>query len=121
MPPPTVIDPDAIANLRSLSPDGGDEFLIEIIGIFTADTPERLAELDASLAGGEAERFVRAAHSIKGSAANLGALRLRAAAEQLEHHARQTGLGGTRELIAGVKAEYAQAAAALATLLPPRS
>lgn len=108
-----VIDPAALANLRALGTDGGDDFLQEIIAIFTADTPERIAELEAALTRGEADRYVRAAHSIKGSASNVGALQLQQAAARLEAQARVGGPAGTETLLAAVKAEYARASAAL--------
>lgn len=64
---PSVIDPQAIENLRALNPGDDDAFLREITGIFLEDTPVRLAELDESLAKGDVAKFTRAAHSIKGS------------------------------------------------------
>lgn len=116
---PDIIDAEAIANLRALNPGDGDEFLREIVGIFLEDTPQRLTELDESLAAGDAPKFVRAAHSIKGSSANLGALQLRSAAERLEQHAKTQGLGDVAALVTAVKAEFARAQRELATLASP--
>lgn len=114
---PSVIDPQAIENLRSLNPDDNDEFLREIAGIFLEDTPHRLAELDDSLGTGDQAKFVRAAHSIKGSSSNLGALLLRAAAEKLELEARTRGLAEVAGLVTQVKAEFARAQGALEALI----
>lgn len=113
----SVIDPQAIENLRALNPDDNDEFLREIAGIFLEDTPLRIAELDQSFAAGDVGKFTRAAHSIKGSSANLGAMVLRGAAEALEHEARTKGLAGAPALIAQVKAEFARAQTALRALI----
>ena len=85
MPDHPIIDSESIENLRSLNPGDGDEFLREIIAIFLEDTPQRIAELEESLLGGDTPRFTRAAHSVKGSSANLGAMAVRDVAEQLEH------------------------------------
>jgi len=112
-----VIDPAAIENLRALNPDDGDDFLREIVAIFLEDTPHRLAELDQSLAAGDAAKFARAAHSIKGSSANLGAGILRAAADRLEQHARTRGLDDTAPLLAAVKQEFTRAQHALSDLI----
>lgn len=117
MPDSTIIDPQAIENLRALDPDGKDAFLREIIGVFLEDTPQRLAELDSTLAAGDVLAFTRAAHSVKGSSSNLGANVLRAAAEKLEHQARTHGLGDVTGLLAQVRSEYARAQEALAALL----
>jgi HPt (histidine-containing phosphotransfer) domain-containing protein len=114
---PAVIDPQVLENLRSLNPNDNDEFLREIAGIFFEDTPQRIAELDQSFAAGDVIRFTRAAHSIKGSSANLGAMTLRAAAEKLEYQSRTAGLAEVAPLLAQVKAEFARAQTALTTLL----
>ena len=113
MPTPLVIDPQAIENLRALTPGDNDEFLREIIGIFLQDTPQRITELEQSLVASDQPRFTRAAHSIKGSSSNLGALALRAVAERLEHQSKQSGVAGLEPMIAELKSEFAQATAAL--------
>jgi HPt (histidine-containing phosphotransfer) domain-containing protein len=120
MPQSLVIDPQAIENLRALNPGDNDEFLREIAGIFLEDTPQRIAELSQGLAAGDAQKFTRAAHSIKGSAANLGAAALRAVAEKLEHQSRTDGLGAVAPLVTEIKAEFARAEAELRTIIAPR-
>ena len=115
-----IIDPQAIENLRALTPDDNDEFLREIAGIFLEDTPQRIAELEQSLAAGDGPKFTRAAHSIKGSSSNLGAMALRASAEKLEHHSQKSGLHDVSTMIAAVKTEFARAKAELDRLLPAR-
>jgi HPt (histidine-containing phosphotransfer) domain-containing protein len=113
----SVIDPQAIENLRALNPGDNDEFLREIAGIFLEDTPQRIAELEQSLAANDTPKFTRAAHSIKGSSANLGAMLLRSVAEKLEHHARTQGLVGVTTLLADIKTEFARAHAELSKLI----
>ncbi len=117
MPDTPVIDPEAIANLRSLNPGDNDEFLGEIVNIFLADTPLRITELEQSLTVSDVPKFARAAHSIKGSSANLGAMALRAVAEKLEHQSRKEGLGGVVPLIGDLKAQFDLARAELEKLL----
>lgn len=112
-----VIDPQAIENLRSLDP-GNDEFLREIVGIFLDDTPRRIEELEQSLTANDIPKFTRAAHSIKGSAANLGAMALRNVAESLEHQSRTTGLADVPALLASLKLEFGRANAELKKLAP---
>ena len=104
-----IIDSAAIENLRSLNPGDNDEFLREIVGIFLEDTPQRIAELETSLAAQDLNRFTRAAHSIKGSSANLGATYLRTEAEKLEHHSRKAGMAGVDAMIATIKTEFIRA------------
>ena len=114
---PAVIDPQAIENLRSLNPGDNDEFLREIAGIFLEDTPLRIAELEQSYAQGDIGKFTRAAHSIKGSSSNLGALALRAVAENLEHDSRTHGLAGLAPRITVLAGEFERARAALGRIV----
>lgn len=111
-----VINSATISNLRAL---GGKDpgFLREIVTIFLSDMPARIAELEAGLAAGETEKFVRAAHSIKGSAANLGATRLQGAAERLENRTIQFGSALTGTLLAEIISEFARARRELESLL----
>lgn len=112
-----IIDLEAIANLRALSPDDGDEFLKEILNIFIDDTPLRIAELHTNLASSDAAGFVRAAHSIKGSSSNVGASELRGLAERLEQQSRQQGLAGVEGQVAGIEAAFGRAKEALQKLI----
>jgi histidine phosphotransfer protein HptB len=116
MPDPTIINPDAIAALRDLNPGDNDAFLKEIIGIYVDDTPKRIEDLKKSLAAGEIALFTRAAHTIKGSSANVGATAVAAAAERLEAKARSAGLAGVEPLLAQCEAELARAVAELRRL-----
>ena len=117
--PSPILDQEAIDNLRALDPDGGDTFLREIIGIFLEDTPLRIAEIDQSLAAGDAGTFIRAAHTIKGASSNVGAASLRAVAEQLEHRSKKDGLADVTALVAELKTAFATAQTALKGLIPP--
>lgn len=114
-----VIDSESIENLRSLNPGDGDEFLREIITIYLEDTPQRIAELEESLAGGDTPRFTRAAHSVKGSSANLGAMAVRQVAEQLEHQSNKQGLVGVGDLVAALKVQFCIAQVEFSKLLQP--
>lgn len=117
MPDTSTINPETIENLRSLSPDDGDAFLREIIDLFLHDTPQRLTELADSQATNNIHIFARAAHSIKGSASNLGALLLSDAASSLEQHARTSGFDGIAPLLEEVRKHYTKAAQALRGLI----
>ena len=119
MPDDPVIDSESIENLRALNPGDGDEFLREIIAIYLEDTPQRIAELEQSLAAGDVARFTRAAHSVKGSSANLGAMAVRRVAEQLEHQANKHGLVDVVELVAALKVQFGLAQAEFVKLLKP--
>jgi histidine phosphotransfer protein HptB len=101
-----VVDLEAIENLRSLSPDDGGVFLKEILGIYLEDIPLRISELHSSAAAGNVENFIRAAHSIKGSSSNVGAIEVRAIAEKIEHRSRKEGISGQVDQVPLLEAAY---------------
>ncbi len=110
------IDLEAINNLRELNPEDGGEFLREIVSIYLEDTPKRIDEMKAALAKGDQAGFARAAHTIKGSSANVGAKLMKAIAERLEHTARKEGLANVGAMIADCEAEFAVVSAELTKL-----
>jgi histidine phosphotransfer protein HptB len=115
----TVIDPEAIENLRSLTPEDPDSFLRDIIGIFIDDTPQRFAELHKSLTEGDRTTFTRAAHSIKGSASNLGALQLYTISADLEKRSRTEELATLTERLADLENAFTRARRTLEELVKP--
>jgi HPt (histidine-containing phosphotransfer) domain-containing protein len=115
--PLPILDHEAIENLRALSPDDGDVFLKEILTIFIEDTPARITDLHNSRASVDIPSFVRAAHSIKGSASNVGASELRSIAEHLEHQARTSGLAKVEVDVAELEAAFVRVHAELKKLI----
>jgi histidine phosphotransfer protein HptB len=108
-----IIDGETFSALRDAT--GGD-FVRELIDTFLTEAPSMLADLRESLASGEAERFRRAAHSLKSNGNTFGALTLGTLAKDLE-------LAGVRQVkergpsaLADVEAEYVRVAAALKSL-----
>jgi len=110
------LDAETIANIRALAGEEGEDFLREIVTIFLEDTPLRLNELDEALKAADAPKFARAAHSIKGSSSNVGAVRLRAEAEAMERKA-HLGLDGAAEAVVRLREEFERTKQALTELI----
>ena len=108
-----TIEGEVFSALRDAT---GGEFVRELIDTFLGEAPAMLADLRESLAGGEAERFRRAAHSMKSNANTFGALALGALAKDLEisgaAQVKERGPGA----LAQIEAEYMRVAAALTAL-----
>lgn len=113
-----LLNPEAIATLRSLNPDDGDAFLKELIDIYLQDTPERIAEIATALGKLDAPAVMRAAHSVKGSSSNFGATQLAEIAHTLELQGKAGDLTASPAALAALQAEYTRVAAALAALTP---
>lgn len=117
--PDHVLDPDSIAALNSVAPDDGGAFLRELLDIFLADTPNRLAEISRSLEAGDFPTLTRAAHSIKGSAGNFGARALVEAAWRLEMAARSKNRALAQDLVAPLEQEFGKVRSAMEALRGP--
>jgi CheY-like chemotaxis protein len=82
-----VLDPSLLDSLRTLRFEGEPDPVVEIIDLFLRDTPARLEETKSASARRDSAGVQSAAHTLKGSANNLGARRLGAAAGRLENEA----------------------------------
>lgn len=82
--PSPVLDPAALERLNRI---GGQEFLIEMVELFLEHAPQRLVSANEAFAVGDLETVYRAAHSLKSTAANVGAVRLQTLAAELEERA----------------------------------
>jgi HPt (histidine-containing phosphotransfer) domain-containing protein len=108
----SAIDAARFADLQATA---GADFVVELIDTFLHEAPGLLAELRAARADGDADRYRRAAHSLKSNGNTFGATALGAQAREIE-------LGGLGEpaadaaRIAALEAEYARAAQALREL-----
>src|SRR5262245_41645775 len=77
-----------LTSTRLLAALGGDrELLLEIIELFLRDAPGMLRALYAAAGSGDAEALARAAHVLKGSAANFGSTPLYDVARSIERRA----------------------------------
>ncbi|MGH9746561.1 MAG: response regulator [Candidatus Acidiferrales bacterium] len=86
---------DIDAALRHV--EGDRELLDEIMRIFTDECPKTIAEIRNAIRAADLPLLERAAHSLKGSAANLGALGVTQPAAEIEESARNGDLSAARE------------------------
>ena len=105
---PSTIDRPTFTALQDAA---GAEFVAELVDTFLEEAPGMLAQLDSALASRDAEGFRRAAHSLKSNSYTFGATELGARAKALELGGLDSAADGAG--LAGLKEEYARAAAAL--------
>ncbi|HEX6134850.1 MAG TPA: Hpt domain-containing protein [Longimicrobiales bacterium] len=96
-----VLSADALERLRRI---GGTKLLLDMIALYLDSGPGRIRALLDGAEAGDASRVERAAHSLKSSAGNLGALRLLDAVRALEARAADGGVD--RDLVMRVVREY---------------
>ena len=108
-PPATVLDREIFNELRNVL---GTE-LDKLIDLFLDDTPMLLARLEAAALSPDFNELREAAHSLKSSSANLGAMALSAAAKRVELGARMQTLDRPAVAVAVIATEFARARMAL--------
>jgi CheY-like chemotaxis protein len=98
-PPEEAVDASALAALQDLQGEGQPDLLAELSAIYLRETPLRLAALHEALARADAEALRRAAHSLKGSSSQMGAVQMARLCTELEEQARTTNLMGAPETV----------------------
>ena len=104
-----VLDQTMLEELREIA---GDE-TTRIISIFLEDAPRLIGTLEKAAAVPDLDAMRDAAHTLKSSSANVGAMALSAAAKRVELGARARKLERPAVAVALVIAEYARARMAL--------
>ncbi len=114
---PPALDSIVIAGLRQLQPPGEPDVLKEVLQLFLDDVPVRIERLRAAWQAGNAVEMQRAAHSLKGSAGNIGANDLLAVCRVLDDRSKSGDLSNLPELVASLDAEFARVEAEIQRLI----
>ncbi len=78
----SVVDQAALAKLQAI---GGDKLVGQMVKLYLENAAERLRQIDGGLApAGSLDEAEAGAHSLKSSAANVGATRVNALAAAME-------------------------------------
>jgi HPt (histidine-containing phosphotransfer) domain-containing protein len=89
----------------------------KVLGKFQRTTETTVAQLRDAIAAGDCPAVGQAAHSLKSSAANVGAESLSIGYGKLEKCGREDRIDDARALVDGVMAEHERAVAALREIL----
>jgi signal transduction histidine kinase/CheY-like chemotaxis protein/HPt (histidine-containing phosphotransfer) domain-containing protein len=118
-PPPDdePINQQALDNIRALSPTNGDALLERVLHAFLTDTPGHLHTLRQAIAADDAEQLRKTAHSLKSSAANVGANALAQRSKELEQLGRNDTTAGAAVLLADMERSFQAARQALGAML----
>ena len=103
-----------LAGFRTLSEPGQPDPVVELIDLFLEDAPERLQAMQTSLARQDSDALKVAAHSLKGSARNLGARPLASICAELEHIAANNEWASAEPLLQAIGKEFDKLRALLA-------
>lgn len=108
-----LLDEQIIANLQALTSPGESDFLKELTDVFFARSPGVIDQIAQSVQAEDPIGYQRASHSLKGSAANIGALSLAAVCTKMEAAGKDKDLSAAPTDLAHVKTLYDQVKTAL--------
>ena len=104
------------ATFEALKQTTGADFVLELVDTFLQEAPAMLDELRRALAARDADKFRRAAHSLKSNSNTFGALTLGAMARELELGGVAQAIGSGGQPLDALAEEYSRVAAALTDL-----
>jgi CheY-like chemotaxis protein/HPt (histidine-containing phosphotransfer) domain-containing protein len=117
LPATTAINMATIETLRALEEPGSTALITHLLTSFLSSADEKLARVCAAVADGQATVLSQTAHSMKSSAATLGAEALADCYRNLEKCGREQRTDDARDLLEQTRLEQARAARALRGLL----
>jgi CheY-like chemotaxis protein len=101
------LDRKALDTLRSLRKGGTPDLLHKVLHMYLNTAPQLLHTIRDAVARSDALALQQAAHSLKSSSANVGALQLAAFSKEMEALGKTQSLIQTGSLLAAMEAEYA--------------
>ncbi|MFM7725633.1 MAG: response regulator, partial [Flavobacteriales bacterium] len=105
-----VIDRTVIDRLREMTIGSDPDFFLKVIRMFLDQAEQVVERIEEELRYGNLQELSAQAHKLKGSALNIGALRLAEVCRQLEVQARTAETGGLVNLLSELKNEARDAA-----------
>ena len=95
-----------LENLRELQEEGEPDILAELMELFLTDVPPKIAALRVAAQAGDARSVVQNSHNLKGSCANLGAVKMEALCKEIEEIGRSGELASALARITRLEEEF---------------
>jgi HPt (histidine-containing phosphotransfer) domain-containing protein len=109
-----VLDQSKLDGIRALQRDGAPSLIVKFIDIFLEDSPVLLETIRTAVAANDATNLFHAAHTLKSSSANLGAVTLSNLSRDLELIGRNGGsIDGSKPRVIKLEKEYERVRQAL--------
>ncbi len=100
-----ILDPQALERLREW---GGDKLAVQMVRLFLKNSGTRMDQIRNGVASEDFQESEWGAHSLKSSAANIGAEGLRTLATNVESAALEKDHGRLRELLPQIEESYSE-------------
>ena len=108
-----VIDPQALERLKEW---GGQKLAGQMVRLFLKNSGTRMDQIRTGVGQGDPDEAERGAHSLKSSAANIGAEGLRTLATRIESAALDSDVDALGALLPELESAYESAMAELKTI-----
>jgi HPt (histidine-containing phosphotransfer) domain-containing protein len=106
--------------LQSLDARAGGSLLVQLAGLFRADTPRRVAAIKRAITDRDVDDLLDAAHSLKGSCAVLGAVGMFEICQRLEDFGGRAEFEAAAVAADDLDAWFARTLNELDAVAPPR-
>lgn len=106
--PSPSLDESVILGLRELQEPDGPDILAEIVNMFLGDAARRLDELRDALEDGDLSTIERLAHTFKGTAGSVGALRMADLCSDIHEMTRHQDLSRITSTVESLREELAK-------------
>jgi two-component system, sensor histidine kinase and response regulator len=101
-----VLDSKTVEQIRSLAPGGQSDLFVRLAGLYRTSSAALIDTLAAANRTADAAGIAQAAHALKSSSANIGALRLASTCAELETAARKDQRELTGDLVERLLGEH---------------
>ncbi|MFW2367018.1 MAG: response regulator [Desulforhopalus sp.] len=103
----TILDLKVLGSLRELQVDGAPDILTRIVDAYLESSTPLIHQLREAAGLEDNDKVIYAAHSLKSSSANVGALKLAGICKELEFGCRNKTLSNTLEIAGTIEKEFA--------------
>ena len=117
LPAASPIDAAAFAHIENLEVLGAKGVVARVLAAYLGEAPQLVERIDTALRQADAEALSRAAHSLKSSSGNVGALGLSRLCAQAESIARSGSCDGAGTVVGSIHSEFERVRQALQSRL----
>src|SRR5438270_12610179 len=109
-----AVDLAVLKGFEDMQDEGEPDLVVELINLYLEDAPRKVASMLEAVAGADDVSLRRAAHSLKGSSASLGAFGVAALCEELEQVSKADSFRSAVALLNRLELESARVRCAFA-------
>ncbi len=107
------IDQEVLEKIRTLERNGAPNLVARLVGLYLKGTPPLIEQMKKACADADCGALRMAAHTLKSSSANVGAMKLHELCKELESQARNQQIDDAAERIAGIEQAFLAAQSVL--------